>query len=77
MPSKTNEQALEAAIEKALTGSCLETLAAEGKTLQEANLQYRAAHQYYIGNAQDYHAQYVLDEFRYCLLYTSPSPRDA
>lgn len=31
MPSKTNEQALEAAIEKALTGTCLEELASLNK----------------------------------------------
>lgn len=36
MVSKTNEQALEAAIEQALTGTCLEDLKADGQSIQEA-----------------------------------------
>ncbi len=50
MPSQTNEQALESAIEKKLTGSCLEDLKNEG-SLQEREDLYRAGNGYYIGYA--------------------------
>ena len=36
MVSKTNEQALEASIEKALTGTCSEDVKSAGNTVQEA-----------------------------------------
>lgn len=65
MQSKTNEQALEAAIEKALTGNCLEDIKATGSTVQEAQAQYGAGSSYYIGDANDYNAKYAIDETRF------------
>lgn len=65
MPSKTNEQALEAAIEKALTGSSLEKLKSKGNTVEEANTLYRTGNGYYIGDANDFNAKYALDEIRF------------
>src|SRR5690554_4433078 len=65
MHSKTNEQALEAAIEKQLTGTTLETLKAEGLTVagvNESNEMYRAGNGYYIGQPQDFNAQFAIDE---------------
>lgn len=66
MTSKTNEAALEAAIEKCLTGFCKEELeiqyqdfaiAAERRDL------YRGGNGYYIGIPQNFNAKYALDEF--------------
>lgn len=65
MYSKTNEQALEAAIEKQLTGTTLETLKAEGLTVDgvnEAGEMYRAGNGYYIGQPQHFNAQFAIDE---------------
>lgn len=64
MPSQTNEQALEAAIEKKLTGSCLEDLKNEG-SLQEREDLYRAGNGYYIGYATDFNTKYAIDEVRF------------
>lgn len=58
MVSKTNEQALEAAIEKSLTGTCLEELSAG---VQFAEPDYIGAF-YKIGQASDFNSQYALDE---------------
>ncbi len=64
MPSQTNEQALESAIEKKLTGSCLEELKNEG-SLQERKELYRAGNGYYIGYATDFNTKYAIDEVRF------------
>lgn len=62
MTSKTNEQALEAAIEKTLTGSCQE----ETKdTAKEPNQQYRSGNGFYMGDANDFNAKYAIDELRF------------
>ncbi len=65
MPSQTNEQALEAALEKSLTGATLESLREQGTTVQEANAHYRTGNGYYMGDAQDFNAKYALDEERF------------
>jgi type I restriction enzyme R subunit len=65
MPSKTNEQALESAIEKALTGTCLEDIKAAGNTVREAQALYRSGNGYYIGDTNDFNAKYALDETRF------------
>jgi type I restriction enzyme, R subunit len=39
--TQTNEQALKACIEKALTGTCREQLKLEGLGVAEANVRYR------------------------------------
>jgi type I restriction enzyme R subunit len=64
MPSQTNEQALEASIEKKLTGSCLEELQNEGN-LQERKELYRGGNGYYIGYASDFNTKYAIDEVRF------------
>ncbi len=71
--SKTNEQALEAAIEKALTGTCLEEILAlskvEGKAagnaIAEPQNLYRSGNGYFIGKADDFNAKYAIDEIRF------------
>lgn len=66
MVSKTNEQALEAAIEKALTGTCLEDLSSEIITAAAEPVElYRGGNGFYIGDANDFNAQYALDEIRF------------
>lgn len=62
MKSQTNEQALEASIEKTLTGSCLEDI--KNNTLQEPALHYGGMG-YIIGFAKDFNAQYAIDETRF------------
>ena len=72
MVSKTNEQALEAAIEKALTGTCLEELGnglnevaePQGIVSEPVEL-YRGGNGFYIGTANDFNAQYAIDETRF------------
>jgi len=66
--SQTNERALEAAIEKHLTGTCLEELKATGMlgTIQEEETgRYRGGNGYYIGMPADFDAQYAIDERRF------------
>lgn len=66
MPSQTNEQALESAIEKRLTGTCLEELNTNGSignVAERAEL-YRSGNGYYLGTPQDFNAQYAIDELR-------------
>jgi type I restriction enzyme R subunit len=68
MPSQTNEQALEATIEKALTGSSLEELKLQGialNTLADDPAPYRSANGYYIGLPEDFNAKYALDVRRF------------
>jgi type I restriction enzyme R subunit len=65
MTSKTNESALEAAIEKALTGTCLEELSSGISTAAEPQEIYRGGNGFYIGNANDFNPQYAIDEIRF------------
>ncbi len=68
MPSKTNEQALESAIEKHLTGTCLEELKAEGipvSMVHERKPIYPSGNGYYIGTPDDFNAQRAIDERRF------------
>jgi len=62
--SKTNEQALEASIEKALTGACLEELKTLGNIADKREL-YKTGNGYYIGDANDFNAKYAIDETRF------------
>lgn len=65
-PSKTNEQALESAIEKALTGTCLEDWRAEKMGgFAEPDTLYRGGNGFFIGNANDYNPKYAVDEKRF------------
>lgn len=67
MPSKTNEKALEATIEKSLTGICLEELKEQNISLRAINekADYRAGNGYYIGLPEDFNAKFAIDEFRF------------
>lgn len=67
MQSKTNEAALEAAIEKTLTGTCLEDLKNIGHEaeMNEPSGLYQSGNGFYIGNANDFNPQYALDETRF------------
>jgi type I restriction enzyme R subunit len=68
MVSKTNEQALESAIEKRLTGSSLEELKEQGISRDLANERfelYRAGNGYYIGSPDDFNAKIAIDEVRF------------
>jgi len=71
MQSKTNEQALESAIEKSLTGRS-RTDAMHGvstmhrvSTISEPSPIYRSGNGFYIGYPSDFNAQYALDETRF------------
>jgi type I restriction enzyme R subunit len=68
MHSQTNEQALESAIEKKLTGTSLEDIKALGQTIAQVNepgVAYRTGNGYYIGSANDFIAKYAIDEVRF------------
>lgn len=66
MPSQTNEQALEATIEKKLTGSCIEELKSDStNAVNEPRDLYRSGNGYYIGHASDFNTKYVIDEVRF------------
>jgi type I restriction enzyme R subunit len=59
MVSKTNEQALEALIEKSLTGQCLEELSSG--TVCEPSVAYGSGKQFIMGFADDYDPQFAID----------------
>jgi type I restriction enzyme R subunit len=65
MVSKTNEQALEAAIEKKLTGTCLEELktdlGAENK-VEETQVPFSFHHGYVLGYSKDFKPKFAVDE---------------
>lgn len=65
MPSQTNEKALEMAIEKALTGTCLEDLAAAGMTASEPRAIYGAGGTYLVGDSAHFNATFAIDEVRF------------
>ncbi|WP_343585516.1 DEAD/DEAH box helicase family protein [Flavobacterium sp.] len=75
MPSQTNEQALESAIEKKLTGSCLEDLKQEGN-IQERRELYRSGNGYYIGYASDFNTKYAIDEVRFWHFLETTQPEE-
>lgn len=68
MPSQTNEQALESAIEKKLSGISLEEIKATELSISAVNEPkelYRSGNGYYIGNSNDFNAKYAIDEMRF------------
>lgn len=67
MPSHTNEQALESAIEKKLTGTTREELITQGVTgaWAEAASQYRAGNGYWLGETTDFNTEYAIDTRRF------------
>ena len=64
MASKTNEKALEQAIERALTGTIIEDMKNDIGLAEQAE-QYRAGNGYYLGIPQDFDAQYAVDTKRF------------
>jgi type I restriction enzyme R subunit len=66
MHSQTNEQALEAAIEKILTGSCAEERNKQGISVDQVNERteelYRTGKGYYVGQPENFSAQFAIDE---------------
>jgi type I restriction enzyme R subunit len=62
MVSKTNEKELEIAIEKQLTGTCLEMqqVVAEGNEVP-----FTQHHDYQLGLPQDFNARYAIDTKRF------------
>lgn len=65
MQTKTNEQALEAAIEKILTGTCLEELKELGVSsngVSEPGELYQYGKGYRIGSPNDFNKQFAIDE---------------
>ena len=66
-PSQTNEAALEAAIEKHLTGTNLEEIRSsqiDGIASERQDI-YRGGNGYYIGKTNDFNAKYGIDENRF------------
>jgi len=63
MKSKTNEQALESSIEKALTGTSLEELKEQG--IQEFLPIDEVNDKFYIGFNRDFNKEYAIDEKRF------------
>ncbi|MTI13158.1 type I restriction endonuclease subunit R [Sansalvadorimonas verongulae] len=57
MKSQTNEQALEATIEKQLTGTCLE----DQNTVADGDAPFSSSHGYRLGYPQDFNARFALD----------------
>lgn len=64
MVSQTNEQALEASIEKSLTGTCLEDIKANDGSVQEQPATY-GGQGFIIGDTNDFNARYAIDETRF------------
>ncbi len=67
MTSSTNEQALEATIERSLTGTNLEELKAlkvVANAAEQAEL-YRGSHGYYLGLPEHFNVKYAIDEHRF------------
>ncbi|AIZ42710.1 type I restriction endonuclease subunit R [Cellulophaga baltica] len=65
MHSQTNEQALEAAIERTLTGTCIEAIKKDGVSVDAVNENseiYRTGKGYYIGQPANFNAQFAIDE---------------
>ena len=65
MVSATNEQALESAIEKVLTGASSEGIGNDLMVVSEPAEIYRSGNGFYMGNANDFNAKYALDENRF------------
>lgn len=65
MTSQTNEQALEEAIEKVLTGTSVEQLKSENGNIADSALQYRAGNGFYLGNPDDFDPNFAIDTERF------------
>jgi type I restriction enzyme R subunit len=73
MPSQTNEQALESALEKRLTGTCLEEIHKQKEAMfgesddlaAERVEMYRGGNGYFMGSPNDFNVRYAIDERRF------------
>lgn len=63
MPSQTNEQALEAAIEKTLTGHTQEEIRCN--EVSDPDGLYRTGNGFFMGNADDFDPKYAIDKSRF------------
>jgi len=64
MVTQTNEQALEACIEKVLTGTCREELKAEERErVIEFFVPYGDSHQYWPGESGDFDSEFAIDRY--------------
>lgn len=64
-PSQTNEQALEAAIEKSLCGFCKEETIENPKLWQEEIPKYGTSNKFIMGESKDFNPRYAIDENRF------------
>lgn len=60
--SNTNEQALESAIEKSLTGTTLEEIKDQTRSFADVEEHYGGAERFAIGYAKDFNAHFAVDE---------------
>jgi len=79
MVSQTNEQALEAAIEKKLTGTCLEDLKADRipeNQIRESQLPFATHHGYELGYPRDFNPRLAMDEKRFWIFLETTQEKE-
>ncbi|MFP4351053.1 MAG: type I restriction endonuclease subunit R, partial [Desulfococcaceae bacterium] len=79
MVTQTNEQALEAAIEKQLTGRCLEETpspASPAEELRDPDLPFGKHHGYQLGYPTDFNPRYAIDETRFWAFLNKTQPKE-
>lgn len=77
MTSQTNEQALEEAIEKILTGTSLEELKDQGiSAFKDDTEHYRSGNGFYLGNPNDFNPQFAIDEARFWNFLETTQPQE-
>lgn len=76
MSSQTDEQALEAAIERELTGITIEELEEQGTSgsVAEQAIPYQLDNGYWLGDPADFNAEYAIDERRFWHFLRSTQP---
>ena len=74
MLSQTNEQALEASIEKQLCGTCLEEISGIKEAFADRKDLYRAGNGYFIGFPADFNARFAVDETRFWSFLENTQP---
>ncbi|HLR31309.1 MAG TPA: type I restriction endonuclease, partial [Fodinibius sp.] len=78
MPSQTDEQALEAAIEQELTGTSVEEVRAQdgSGSVAERAVPYRLENGYWLGDPDDYNAEFAIDERRFWHFLRATQPEE-
>ena len=74
--AQTNEQALEQAIEKALTGICREEIIEERGALEEPLRIYSGGNGYYIGIPGTFNTQFAIDTVRFWNFLENTQPKE-